>query len=144
MHSLTPFRRHSLLGGFDPFREFENLERRVFGGVTLPELRIDIRETEESYILEADLPGYRKEDISIELEGQYMSVRAERASDGKSEEGERYLRSERSFGSVERTFYLGGVDIDGLAASYENGVLSVKMPKKKAPEREKKTIQIES
>ncbi|MBO7293683.1 MAG: Hsp20/alpha crystallin family protein [Clostridia bacterium] len=143
MHSLTPFRRHSLLGGFDPFREFENLERRFFSGASLPELRIDIREVEEAYILEADLPGYRKEDISIEIEGQYMSVRAERTTDGKSEE-ERYLRSERSFGAVERTFYLGGVDIDGLVASYENGVLRVKMPKKKAPEREKKTVQIES
>lgn len=142
MHSLTPFRRHSLLG-FDPFREFENFERRVFGGVTMPELRADIRETEDSYILEADLPGYRKEDIAIELEGEYMTVRAERTSDENSGEGERYLRVERSFGSVERTFYLGGVDAEGIAASYENGVLSVRMPKKRAPEREKKTIKIE-
>lgn len=144
MNSLTPFHRHSILGGFDPFREFENLERRFFGGAALPELRIDIREVEDAYILEADLPGYRKEDITVELEGQYMSVRAERENDGKSEDGGRYLRSERSFGAVERTFYLGGVDSEGLVASYENGVLCVKMPKKKAPEREKKTIRIES
>ena len=143
MFALTPFRRRSLGCEYDPFREFENLERRFFGSVGMPDFRIDICEKEDCYLLEADLPGFSKEDIHIDIEGAYMTVRAERAAP-KSEKGEdgRYLRSERVFGAVERTFELSGVDADGLRASYENGVLSIEMPKKTV-ERKKKTLSIE-
>ena len=143
MFALTPFRRHSLMGGYDPFREFENLERRFFSDTRLPDLRIDIREEDGGYLLEADLPGYKKSDIAIELEGNYMTVRAERRSEGEGEEEKKYLRSERSFGSIERTFDLSGVDPDSLHASYENGVLTIRMEKKKAAEAKRKSLPIE-
>ncbi len=143
MFALTPFRRHTLMGGYDPFREFENLERRFFGDTRLPEFRIDIREEDGGYILEADLPGYKKSDITIELEGTYMTVRAERKAESAAEDTGKYLRNERVFGSIERTFDLSGVDPDSLHASYENGVLAIRMQKKKAVEEKKKALPIE-
>ncbi len=142
MFALTPFRRRSLVGEYDPFREFENLERRFFGSAVVPDFRIDISEREDRYVLEADLPGFSKEDIHIDLEGTYMTVRAERATPSTEGNEGHYLRSERTFGTVERTFELSGVDTDGLQASYENGVLTVQMPKKTV-ERKKKTLSIE-
>lgn len=143
MLALTPFRRHSLMGGYDPFREFENLERRFFGEARLPEFRIDIREEAGGYILEADLPGYKKSDIGIELEGSYMTVRAERNTESAEETAGKYLRNERVLGSIERIFDISGVDPDSLHASYENGVLSIRMQKKKAVEEKKKSLPIE-
>ena len=143
MFALTPFRRRSLAGEYDPFREFENLERRFFGSYVAPDLRIDISEKEECYVLEADLPGFSKEDIHIDLEGAYMTVRAERSSPkNEDEQNGRYLRSERVFGAVERTFELSGVDTDRLQATYDNGVLTVRMPKKTVESR-KKTLPID-
>ncbi len=143
MFALTPFRRRSLAGEYDPFREFENLERRFLWSSSVSDFRIDISEREDLYVLEADLPGFSKEDIHIDLEGNYMTVRAERTAPKTDEANEgRYLRSERVFGTVERTFELSGVDTEGLQASYENGVLSVKMPKK-AVNSKKKTLSIE-
>ena len=128
MFALTPFRRH-YVEGYDPFREFENLERRFFGGREPSAFRIDIREEGDAYLLEADLPGFSKEDVRIELEGSYMTIRAERTQ--KKEEEGHYLRSERSYGVLERTFDLSGVDADALHAVYRDGVLTVTMPKKK-------------
>ena len=142
MFALTPFRRRSLIGEYDPFREFEHLERRIFGNAAMPDFRIDIREKEDMYILEADLPGFSKEDIHIDLEGAYMTIRAERATPASEGDEGHYLRSERSFDAVERTFELSGVDADGLRATYENGVLTVRMPKKSV-EQKKKTLSIE-
>ncbi len=143
MFALTPFRHRSLMGGYDPFREFENLERRFFGSTPLPEFRIDIREEDDGYVLEADLPGYKKSDITIELEGSYMTVRAERKSESTGDGDGKYLRSERVFGSIERTFDLSGVDTESLHASYENGVLTIRMEKKKAVEEKKRALPIE-
>lgn len=141
MFALTPF-RHRYLEGYDPFREFENLERRFFARSDLPDFRIDIREEGDVYILEADLPGFNKEDIRIELEGNYMTVRGERSQKEEKEEG-RYLRSERSYGAVERTFDLSGVDAAALRAVYRDGVLTVTMPKKKVEQPKTHQLPIE-
>ena len=143
MFALSPFRRQGLTGNYDPFREFENLERRFFFGGALPDFRIDIREEGEEYILEADIPGVSKENISIEIEGAYMTIRAARTGSDGTGANSTYLRKERSFESVERTFEISGVDTDHLHASYENGVLSVTMPKKKNAEPKRRSLEID-
>ena len=140
MFSLTPYYRRTL--GYDPFRELDRIERRLFG-VNIPDFRMDLREEEDEFVMEADLPGYSRDAISIEVEGGYMTVRAERVGREESEEAGRYLRNERTAGVLERTFTLAGVDADNMSASYENGVLTVRMPKKKSDLPKKRTLEIQ-
>ena len=144
MFALTPFTRRGAVDSYDPFRELENLERRFFGREALPVFSVDIFEETERYVMEADLPGFEKRDIHLDIEGQYLTVRAERKShkDGESTEA-KYLRSERACGIFSRTFDLSGVDADGLHATYEDGVLRLVMPKKKAQEPQKRELTIE-
>ena len=140
MFSLTPYYRRTL--GYDPFRELDRIERRLFG-VNIPDFRMDLREEEDEFIMEADLPGYSRESIGIEVEGGYMTIRAERGAKEESEEGGKYLRAERNAGVLERTFTLSGVDADKMSACYENGVLTVRMPKKKSDLPKKRTLEIQ-
>ena len=75
MFALTPFGRR--LGvNYDPFREFEEMKKSFFGTTSLSEFKTDIRQEGDNYVLEADLPGFRKEDIKIDIEGDYMTIHA--------------------------------------------------------------------
>ena len=144
MLALTPFSRRGGVDSYDPFRELENLERRFFGREALPVFSVDISEEKDRYVLEADLPGFAKEDIHLDIEGAYLTVRAERKGTREAEEGAvKYLRSERLCGTFSRTFDLSGVDADDLRATYENCVLRLVMPKKKAKEPQKRELTIE-
>ncbi len=144
MFALTPFTRRGVVDSYDPFRELENLERRFFGREALPVFSVDICEEADRYVMEADLPGFAKKDIHLDIEGQYLTVRAERKSAKDGEEAEaKYLRSERVYGTFSRTFDLSGVDADGLHATYEDGVLRLVMPKKKAKDPQKRELTIE-
>jgi HSP20 family protein len=140
MFSLTPYYRRAV--GYDPFRELDRIERRLLGA-SLPDFRMDLREEENDFVMEAELPGFKRAEISIEVEGGYMTVRAEREQkEGSVEEG-RYLRNERFSGVLERTFTLAGVDADGISAAYQDGVLTVRMPKKKSELPKKRTLEIQ-
>ena len=140
MLALTPFYRHSLYG---PFRDFERLERRFFGDRIASDFRFDLYEEEENYVLEADLPGVAKADIDIEIESPYLTVRATREAPDEENGERRYIHSERFYGSFERTFDFAGVDSETLSATFDNGVLKLKIPKKKAESQKKKSITIE-
>ncbi len=142
MFALTPFGRR--LGvSYDPFREFEEMRKSFFGSSMLSEFKTDIRQEGDNYILEADLPGFRKEDIKIDVEGDYMTIHAERKQESKKEEGDNYIRSERSYGSFSRTFDLSGVDSEKISASYRDGVLSLTMPKKEAVPPKSRQLEIQ-
>ena len=143
MFALTPFRRRSLGCEYDPFREFENLERRFFGSAGMPDFRIDICEKEDCYLLEADLPGFSKSDINIEIEPPYLTIKAVRSPKEAEREDGRYIHSERFFGGFERTFDIAGVDTEGISATYEDGVLCLVMPKKKMETSKKISLPIE-
>ena len=140
MLALTPFYRHSL---YDPFRDFEKLERRFFGDRTVPDFRFDLYEEGEIYVIKADLPGIAKADIDIEIEPPYLTVRATREAPSAEGTDRRYIHSERFYGSFERTFDIAGVDAESVSAAYENGVLTLTMPKKKAESTKKKSIAVE-
>jgi HSP20 family protein len=130
MFALTPFYRRSVGGNYDPFRELERVERRLLGAVSVPDFRVDLWEEKDCFMLEAELPGFSREGISVEIEGAYMTVRAERVVNREKNEDTNALHSERSTGILERSFSLSGVNVDEISASYENGLLTVKMPKK--------------
>ena len=139
MFGLTPYTRNFYVASYDPFKEMEEFERRFFGQRT-PALKTDIREVENGYILEADLPGFAREDIKAEIKNGYLTIRAERKTDTESREN--YLRRERTYGSFTRTFDLEGIDTEAITASFKDGVLSVNLPKMEVKVDEGRTVKI--
>lgn len=140
MFGLTPFRSNFYVSAYDPFKEMEEFERRFFGQRT-PAMKTDIRETENAYILESDLPGFSREDISAEIKNGYLTIRAERKSEGEDNK-ENYLRRERTYGSFSRTFDLEGIDAEAITASFKNGVLTLELPKLQAKTEEARRVEI--
>ena len=128
---LTPYRRHNDLMA-DPFRAMDELEKNFFGNVSANSFRTDIRDTGDAFVLEADLPGFGKEDIHIDLDDNYVTIQAERHSDyeKKDKKGD-YVCCERSYGSFARSFDTTGIDTGAMKAAFENGVLTLTMPKLK-------------
>ena len=140
MFGLTPFRSNFYVSAYDPFKEMEEFEKRFFGQRT-PAMKIDIREADGAYILEAELPGFTREDIHAEIKNGYLTIRAERKSESE-DNNENYLRRERSFGSFCRTFDLEGIDADAISASFKNGVLTLELPKLAPKAEEAKKLEI--
>lgn len=148
MFEMLPFTHRSV---YDPFRAIDDFERAFFGNT--PEVferadknifRTDIREEDGKFILEADLPGFDKNDISVDLDGDRLTVKATRHSGyEKKEAKDAYIRCERSYGSYSRSFDVSGIDTDNITAGYENGVLILTLPKKEpeTPARRKLEIQ---
>ncbi len=152
MFELKPYTRRNTPAARDPFRELENLEREFFGmnpygfmrDTGLGEFRTDLKDTGDAYVLEADLPGFEKKDINIEMNGDILTITAERHSEHEEDDKKKnYIRCERSYGSYERQFDISGVESDGITAKYENGVLTLNMPKKTKTLPETKKLVIE-
>lgn len=134
MFELIPFRRFSQNTSlYNPFKELEEMEKLFFKGSTLAEFKTDIKDNGDSFLLESDLPGFKKEDIKIDIEGDYLTISAERRSDFEEQDKKgNYIRCERSFGSYKRSFDISEIDAEGIAAEYLDGVLKLTMPKKQA------------
>ena len=108
-------------------------------------MKTDIKETDNSYLLDVDLPGYNKEDIKIDITDGYLTINAKRNEEKEDKEDGKFLRRERFSGEATRSFYVGeDVEMDEVKASFKNGILSLEVPKvdpeKKLPE--KKYIEI--
>lgn len=135
MFELRPFeRRNNRMTACNPWDE---MERAFFGdgawNRSLAEFKTDIQDKGDSYLLQADLPGFKKEDIHIDLDGETMTIRAERHSEHEEQDKKgSYVRCERSYGSYERAFDVSGIDTDKIGAQYADGVLKLTMPKKSA------------
>lgn len=110
------------------------------------QMKTDVKETENGYELQIELPGYKKEDVNADLKDGYLTISATRNEnrDEKDTEGN-YIRRERYSGSCSRSFYVGKtVEPEDIHAKYEDGVLKLEVPKKEAKKvEEKKTIAIE-
>lgn len=129
MLNLIPFAGRNHFLSVDPFKEIEDMERRFFER-QLPAFRTDIRATESEYILEAELPGFSKEDIRIDIKDGILTIRAERKSDAETrDESNRYVRRERHYGSFARSFDLDGIREEDISAAYRDGILRVTLPK---------------
>lgn len=129
---------------YNPFRDFEDINRAFFGDNSLAEFKTDIRDVGDGFVLEADLPGFKKEDINLSLNGDTLTIKAERHSDFEDQDKKSgYLRCERSYGSYSRSFDVTGVDVSKISASYNDGVLAVRLPKQGPKEPENHTITIE-
>ena len=106
------------------------------------QLRIDVSETEGAYSVRAEIPGVKKEDIHVAIEGNQVEISAEVKNERDVKEGEKLLRSERYFGKVYRAFALGNdVDETATEARYADGILELKLPKKVTAKAKRITIQ---
>ena len=117
---------------------------RPLHGDALPEpsqIKIDVKEDDSAYTVHAEVPGVPKEDIHISIDGNVVSLRAEVRQHDEKKEGEKVLRSERYFGAVARSFQLP-VDVDATQAKakYDNGVLTLTLPKKQGNKTQRLTI----
>ena len=124
MFELTPYStRRSVMDPFNFFNDF-------FGTNNAPmELRTDISDKGDAFVLEADLPGFKKDDIKIDLENDRLTIKAERHSEHEDNRNG-YVRRERHFGSFERSFDVSGIDTSSIRANYTDGVLTLTLPKR--------------
>lgn len=105
---------------FDSFLESE----------TTKSMKCDIYESENAYNLELDIPGFNKNDIKIEYNKGTLTIGAEKKQEKEEKEDKKYIRRERFYGKVSRSFYLGDIDEDGIKAEFRDGTLKVVAPKK--------------
>lgn len=115
----------------------------IFDEMMLPKkeqhMKCDIYEKDGNYHIEMDVPGFDKKDISIEANDGYLTITAEKNSeDEEKNENKNYIRRERVYGKVERSFYLGDLDQDKIDAEFKNGILSIVVPKKEETSNKKR------
>ena len=110
----------------------------------MPDFKVDVKDNGESYDLTAELPGLKKEDISLTYENNHLTIatKDEQSKDEKDEKGN-YVRRERSQSSMSRSFYIDGIDDSKATADYKDGILSIHMPKTVQAEDAGHTIAIE-
>ena len=130
-----------------PFRGFgTDVEKKLYGKNAARVMKTDLKEHEDGYELSVDLPGFKKDQIQLQLSNGYLTVSAAKGieEEGKDKKG-RLVHQERFSGSMSRSYYVGeNLEEEDIKAKFENGVLTLDFPKaeqKKLPER--KTIQIE-
>ncbi len=113
-------------------RNMMSVDKALYGKNAARVMKTDVHETDDSYELQIDLPGFKKEELGIELKNGYLTVTATKALDKDEEEkkNHRIIRQERYTGTCERTFYVGDVRAEEVKCKYESGVLTVIVPKK--------------
>ncbi len=119
---------------FDEFfgRDFWNMQAPLYGRRARNIMKADVRETEGSYELDVDLPGFKKDEVNVSLENGYLTISAQKGIDkrGENEKG-RYIRQERYVGQCSRSFYVGTeVQESDIHARFEDGILRLSIPKK--------------
>ena len=134
---------------FDDFpmpREFRNMDRRLYGKNAAREMKTDVREHEDHFEVDMDLPGFKKDEITLTLENGYLTVGAAKGvNKDETDKKGKVIRQERYAGSLQRSFYVGdNLTEQDITARFENGVLSLSVPKAEARKvPEKKVIMIE-
>ncbi len=131
---------------FPALRELRDLDRKLYGRNAAHEMKTDVHEDEDHFEVDIDLPGFKKEELTLNLENGYLTVGAAKGlEEEKTTRKGKVIRQERWAGSMQRTFYVGdALTEEDIGAKFENGVLSLTIPKKEAkPLPEKKTIMIE-
>ena len=138
------------LFGFPYMKEFEDMEhgmeRKLYGRKAGRMMKTDIREKDDNYEVSIDLPGFKKEDITVELNDGYITISASKNLDRDEDKKGKLIRQERYAGSMTRSFYIGeNVEKEDIEATYRHGVLTLTVPKKALDKKipEKNLIAIE-
>lgn len=150
MADLTPSNNNPfpvVKRGF-PWDDLESAFDRFFGQSLFPSvfahkdtMKVDIKETEKAYIVEAEIPGVNKENIKLELSDDILTIHVQR-DELTEEEQVNYIRKERKTFSTSRSFYVENVKHEDVSAKYENGILKVVLPKKEKGQKKGKYIDI--
>lgn len=151
MFELTRRNSNRAMNTYNPFREMEEMERRFFGphfddffrSSDLAEFKTDVTDEGDHYLLETDLPGFDKADIHLELEGDTLTIRAQRHSNVEKKEKDQIVRMERSYGAYCRSFDVSGIKTDEIGAKYDNGVLQLTLPKQEQTAPASRQIEIQ-
>ena len=118
---------------FDDFdKEFNRMMRPLYGKHAQNMMKTDVRETDNSYELDIDLPGFKKDEIKVELDNGYLSISAAKGLDKDEEKKDgKYIRRKRYAGAMNRTFYVGdNLTQQDIQAKFEDGILKISVPKK--------------
>ncbi len=150
MFGLTPYnRKNNGISRRDDFWDFRNVFEDFFGDSMFPEvfsvnrsIRADVRETEKEYIVDAEIPGVRKEDIRLDLRDDVLTISVVH-NEEINEEREGYIRKERKSGSFCRSFYVENVKNEAVTAKYDNGILTITLPKEVESNRKSHKIDIQ-
>ncbi len=135
---------------WDPFDDIDDLFRGFFlrpmrvetGSEPQMRIKMDVKEDDNAYVVHAEVPGVKKEDIQVSIDGNQVSISAEVKREKEEKQGEKTLRTERYYGKAYRAFSLAqDVDQDGARAKYENGVLELTLPKRAASAQRRLTVQ---
>ena len=142
MFEMMPFEYSN-----DLLDSFQNFEKNFFSeiGRSFSGFNTDIQDTGKEYVLEAELPGFNKEDIHVDVQDGVLTISAkhEEKQDEKDEKSGKYVRRERRYGSYQRSFNLNGVDAKNIQGAYENGVLKLTLPKEQPAVPETHRIEIQ-
>ena len=148
MFEMKPYRRNQI-SAWNPFSEMEELKKHFFddnffSSMGLAEFKTDITDEGDAYEMKADLPGFKKEDIHLDLDGDSLTISAERHSEHEDKDKRgKYIRCERSYGAYNRSFDVSGIKADEITAKYDDGVLTLKLPKKNEAVTTTKRLEIE-
>ena len=128
MYGITSYKKN----GYDPFMEFRSLQKAFFNEEDQVSIKTDIRDTGDSYVIDAELPGFNRDEINVEVNDDILTISAEKHSETNEEDKkEGYIRRERYYGTVSRSFNISEVDASSITAKHENGVLTLTLPKRK-------------
>lgn len=144
---LAPLFGDTLFDSF--FEDFAHPVRRTQGENQVAVasrfvMKTDVKENDKGFELHVELPGYKKEDVKVELKDGTLTISANSTVEEEKEEGTKFLRRERYIGGCSRSFYVGDdIDQSAISAKFENGVLVLQLPKKQPVEPEVRSIAIE-
>jgi len=135
MANLTHYDPFRDLTRFEPFRNFDDMFKGFMVRPVIsemePEIKMDVSEDDKAYTVRAEIPGVKKDDIKVAVEGNQVSISAEVKKEKEEKEGKKVIRSERYYGKVYRSFSLAQeVDQNAAKAKYSDGVLELTLPKK--------------
>lgn len=127
MYGITTYKKN----GYDPFKELRAWQKNFFNDENAVTIKTDIKDTGDSYVIDAELPGYKKEEINVDVKDDILTISAEKHTENEEENKNGYIRRERYYGSVSRSFNISEVEVAAITAKHENGVLTLTLPKKK-------------
>lgn len=148
MNNITRFEPINEFARFDPFLNMDDVFNRFMmrplfreGMDVEPQIKMDVKEVDGQYLVKAEIPGVNKDDIHVTVDGNRVSISAEVKREKEEKDGERVIRSERSYGMASRSFSLADeVDQSKVQAKYNNGVLELTLPKKPGSSRKEISI----
>ena len=126
-------------------RDLEEHLNRVFGGAASAEAwtpAVEVFETDEAYVVEADLPGFARDQVKIDVDDGILTIRAE-MDESKNEEKDNFVMCERRYGKMRRSFNVNGVDESNITAEFTDGVLKLNLPKRAERQQTGRSIEIE-